>query len=216
MVLISEIRVQHPDMALVRTIDAHPEATIRAESQPLWRTSGPVVFISITAPDADAVADSIAADPTVTDSKTAETGPARTIYRVGIDRDAAIVGPSFADLGIRVDGAVGVPGGWTYTLKLPDREALLAVRDHCADRDVSFSIAQLYHPVEADGDAPRFSTCLHDTLVAAYEAGYFEIPRDTSQAELAAQLDVSPSGLSQRIRQGTRILLDRTIHTQNR
>lgn len=72
MALITELRIAHPEIAFVRTIEAHPDAVIRAESQPLWRSDGPIVFISVTAPDQTPVSEPMTTVPTVTDFKSAE------------------------------------------------------------------------------------------------------------------------------------------------
>ncbi|QLH77368.1 helix-turn-helix domain-containing protein [Halosimplex rubrum] len=46
-----------------------------------------------------------------------------------------------------------------------------------------------------------------EVLVTAYRTGYFERPRETTGAEVAADLDISPSTFSQHLRAAQRKLL---------
>ena len=212
MVLFAEIHATHPDMALVRTIDHCSSHSIQAESQPLWDAGGPLVFVSTDHPAPATFRERLAADPTVTDLKVAQSAGNRTVYRVRIVPDAAILAPALAELGIRIDRAVGRDGGWSYAMKLPDRDALTGYREVCEERDIDFSINQLYRPMAGgDVDDESLSSCLHETLLVAYEAGYFEVPRKISQAELASHLEISPSALSQRLRRATRLLLEQAM-----
>lgn len=50
-----------------------------------------------------------------------------------------------------------------------------------------------------------------ETLVRAYEAGYFEEPRGVTLAELAEQQDLLPGAVSGRLRRGLGQLLAQTV-----
>lgn len=50
-----------------------------------------------------------------------------------------------------------------------------------------------------------------ETLLTAYRQGYFGIPRRTNQADLAEELEISDSALSQRIRRGVSKLIERDV-----
>jgi hypothetical protein len=59
-------------------------------------------------------------------------------------------------------------------------------------------------PFAGDSDRPsledRLTERQREVLEAAYEAGYFERPRETTGEELAAELDIRPSTFSQHVR----------------
>lgn len=55
--------------------------------------------------------------------------------------------------------------------------------------------------------AERLTDRQLEVLVTAYRAGYFERPRETTGAEVAARLDISPSTFSQHLRAAQRKLL---------
>lgn len=50
-----------------------------------------------------------------------------------------------------------------------------------------------------------------DALAAAYRLGYFEIPKETTAAAVAAELDISKSAFLERLRRGQSAILDNII-----
>ena len=51
-----------------------------------------------------------------------------------------------------------------------------------------------------DSLRPELSSDQHEALVAAFETGYYDIPRDVTLEELADQLGISHQALSERFR----------------
>ncbi|MFC7009142.1 helix-turn-helix domain-containing protein [Halalkalicoccus salilacus] len=52
-----------------------------------------------------------------------------------------------------------------------------------------------------------------NTLVAAFEAGYFTVPRETSLSDLAERQDASHQALSERLRRATGNLVESALIT---
>jgi predicted DNA binding protein len=50
-----------------------------------------------------------------------------------------------------------------------------------------------------------------EALEAAHAAGYFNVPRDTTASEVAAELDISKSAFLERLRRGQSAVLDRVV-----
>jgi predicted DNA binding protein len=50
-----------------------------------------------------------------------------------------------------------------------------------------------------------------ETLVAALEAGYYELPREVTMGELAERLGVSQQALAKRLRRGYRNLIEDSL-----
>ncbi|MEF8842565.1 MAG: helix-turn-helix domain-containing protein [Haloarculaceae archaeon] len=67
---------------------------------------------------------------------------------------------------------------------------------------------------------PRVTETQRETLRLAYEAGYYEEPRETTLGELATELGVGERAVFRRLRRGTRGLLaatfgDRAAHRED-
>lgn len=55
----------------------------------------------------------------------------------------------------------------------------------------------------------------YDTIRTAFEAGYYDVPRDATLQDLAAILSVSHQALSERLRRGHRTLIGRTLQASD-
>lgn len=119
--------------------------------------------------------------------------------------------PEAANLGIRVLYARDSDGGWLATLEVPEMESLQRFRDYCVERDVAFSVERLYREDEDPGAEFGLTPVQRETLVAAYENGYFDAPRNVTVDDLGALLGVSPSAISGRLRRGIRNLVGATL-----
>lgn len=166
--------------------------------------------------DVDAFATGLDDDPTVESHRMlaeladrrlvrvtlSEAGTRAATYEVAWEQDIVIV-----DLTV-------IPGGMHVLARLPSREALLAYRDVLLERDVPFNVERLFRE-EGDGDvvSDRFgiTPAQREALLAALEAGYFEVPRETELQAVAEEVSVSPQALSARLRRGQAALLRNTL-----
>lgn len=153
-------------------------------------------------------------DPTVTDPRTLTETNTRRLYRVvttelGHERSAVAV---WRDLDIVLIEARGTLDGWTVRMRFPDRETLAQYRRQHREEDVPFRLESIYHESTSGGAVEADLTddqC--ETLLAAYEAGYFDVPRAASQSEIADRFDISSQALSERLRRGTATLIEATL-----
>lgn len=122
------------------------------------------------------------------------------VYRAAVEQEGAVVG-----------GRAG-EATWQLRLRFPDRDAAGAFRERCGEAGVDGAVDALY-----EDDAPRRGTRFSLTepqrraLVAAGRRGYFEVPRETSLAGLAEELDVSSQAASERVRRGLDSLVEETL-----
>lgn len=59
-----------------------------------------------------------------------------------------------------------------------------------------------------DGELPTFSDRQREILLLAFDRGYFEIPKETTTAELAAELDITRRTLEEHLRRAERKLVE--------
>jgi predicted DNA binding protein len=113
--------------------------------------------------------------------------------------------------GMFVSGRAGA-GAWTLRLQFPDRTAAAAFLDQCEVAGVSGSVEALYE-CEGSPRAARFRLTepQRRTLAVAAQRGYFDVPRRTSLADLADELDVSSQAASERVRRGLDSLVKETL-----
>jgi predicted DNA binding protein len=195
--LLREALARAPAMAL-----SHEEQYLASESinYLFWARSGDFV----------AFEEGLAADRTVTNvTRLAETSDGR-LYRVTFteygERFATF--PVWSELDVSVVDSTGTHEGWEIRLRLPDREGLRRFRDACEERGVGFQLGAIYDetgqtvPAEA-----RLTDAQREALTTSCARGYYDIPRRTTMAEVASELELSSQALSERLRRGTKSLV---------
>ncbi|WP_440766228.1 helix-turn-helix domain-containing protein [Natronorubrum sp. DTA7] len=189
--VIAEITLVHPELVLTPTIEALPEMITELEYQTIADPGEYYLFFKACGGDFDRFEGLVDADPTVSEPGVVIDGGDFRVYRMRLTSAERLVLPYAAELGLRVLHAKSGRGGWISTLEVPNIELLQAFRTHRREKDVSFAVDRLYHADERDRGAGYGLTPLQaETIVTAYERGYFDDPRD----ELRPTLGRRPAG----------------------
>ncbi|WP_135851061.1 helix-turn-helix domain-containing protein [Halorussus salinus] len=101
---------------------------------------------------------------------------------------------------------------WELKVLFPNRDALSTFHDYCLEREFSFRLDRVYEPENPEERGSYGVTeDQREALTAAYDGGYFDVPRETDLSELADDLGISRNALSARLRRGHRNLLGNTL-----
>ncbi|MFC5367597.1 helix-turn-helix domain-containing protein [Salinirubrum litoreum] len=206
-----ELEVSHPDLPLADLMETLPATTLEFEFQPATAalTGG---FLTVVGTDSKTVRAALDDDPTVGEVLLLGLIDSQLVYRITVGDCVPLLPPDATDRGIRVLHAGTENGAWRLRLHCPDRSVLEALRRHYHDNGVSFRIKRL-HDARTTRGAPSvtLSPVHRETLTIAYEAGYFDVPRNATQSELAERLGLSRSGVSQRLRRATAALVEQLL-----
>ncbi|MCU4972415.1 helix-turn-helix domain-containing protein [Halobacteria archaeon AArc-m2/3/4] len=105
--------------------------------------------------------------------------------------------------------ATAVAGRWHVTAVAPDRESLTEVYRSC---DAPLEIESITTTtVDAVRGRSTLTECQRETVSAALEHDFYQIPRAVTLEELAADLDVSHQAVSERLRRSHRTLATQAI-----
>ncbi|WP_227380798.1 bacterio-opsin activator domain-containing protein [Haladaptatus halobius] len=98
--------------------------------------------------------------------------------------------------------AMGDGRDWNLRIIFPDREGLSRTYEYCEKNGLSLDILNIYQL--EDGRKGRFGLTddQQDTLTLAYDAGYYQVPRNATADDLADELDISHQAVSERLRRG--------------
>ena len=88
---------------------------------------------------------------------------------------------------------------WHTESRFPDMDTLDRYRAWLTDRDAAVHVDNVYVE-EVDDDGPDLTRRQRETVVLAYEKGFFEVPRQATLSDLAVEFDVSEQAISQRLR----------------
>ncbi|WP_137287035.1 helix-turn-helix domain-containing protein [Halorussus salinisoli] len=152
-------------------------------------------------------------DPTVQDILTLEEqDDDERFYRVTWESGKASLLSAASDAKATILEAVSDEESWELKVLFPSQDALSEFHDYCVSNDFSFQLDRVYRAENPQERAEYGVTDeQQEALVAAYDAGYFGVPRETTLTELADRLDISRNALSARLRRGQRNLLSNTL-----
>ncbi|UPW01123.1 helix-turn-helix domain-containing protein [Halorussus gelatinilyticus] len=202
-----EIEVPASALALGETFERAPDATVQLE-----RTVGdPDDRVSMSAWVSD-VGDRSPADLLEADSTVA------AVNRLGSDDGAELLelefeGPicRFArtvfDRGGVILRATAEGGVWQMQLRFADSDDVAEAFDDEFTREFEATVTRLY----GSNDAPTADTGLTDkqkqALDAAFDMGYYEIPRTVDLRGVGERLGISRQAVSERLRRGHELLV---------
>lgn len=208
-----ECTLSHPEFPLSDVTGEVPNVTVRLERTAVDTCSKLLVF-SAYGDRFESFERALEASETASTPLVIDRSPDRRCYRVELTEEAPLVSAVLVRVGARVLEVTGSGGEWDVHARFHSRQAFSAFRTYCADNDVTFTLHRLSR-VGTDDD--RVTAGLtreqRETLRAAADAGYFDVPRDISQSELADRLGISSSAVSQRLRRATRHLVETNLRS---
>ncbi|WP_254831259.1 helix-turn-helix domain-containing protein [Haloglomus salinum] len=104
------------------------------------------------------------------------------------------------------------PDGWRQTGWFADRDAFNKFSSFW-QRNADFRLHRLTQDGESEPPGDGLTDRQHEALRIAYELGYFEIPRQASLEDIAEELNLSPSSVSERLRRAQTQLIEETLAT---
>ncbi|MFC6718357.1 helix-turn-helix domain-containing protein [Natrialbaceae archaeon GCM10025810] len=211
MSVIAFVSIAHPDLALSPTIREYPNARIEVLSNSTTDPETGMFFFVIRGVD-ETVDDALADDHTVAEWTLVDECGSDRIYRIRHTARAKLISSETIELGGVLLDCTSNGRGWDVRVHLPDRAALSDLWGYCERQGVSFELHRMARADEwMSGVSEELTDEQYDALMAAYEEGYFDEPRDASLEDLADRLDISPTAVGGRIRRGTEQLIRATL-----
>lgn len=213
MSVLAELAVPANEFVLSETLRSVPEMRIEIK-RVVADTEHVTPYFWAAGGHLDDFEDALRDDDTVKDILTLEEqdGDER-FYRVTWQTDAETLMAAISEAKATILEAVSDDGKfWELKVLFPGRDDLSEFHDYCVEHDFTFQLERVYQP-ENPQEAGEYDVTdeQHEALLAAYDAGYFDVPRNVSLTELADQLDISRNALSARLRRGHRNLLANTL-----
>lgn len=209
--LRANVHVTSPDLVLSETRETVPEMRFEVAYQSVSN----VIFLTVEGEDFERLTRAMDEDDTVAGYERSAEYANRRVYKVTLDMDRRVISEVAAQLGISITKTTSEPDdvGWTFEMLIPDREALVDLREFCVEHGLDFRLDRLFYSEEArkEGGEYGLTEKQRETLLTAFENGYFDVPRGVSQQELAEALQTSPTAVSQRIRRAITQLIGNTV-----
>ena len=208
---ISEVSISAATFALGETLEAVPDATFDVERVVAHDAEHVLPFVWASAPDREVLEDAFDEDKSIDDVELLSDLGEEWLYRMEWISQVQFVVHAIVEEQATVLDAHSEDGSWHLRLMFPDRDSLSRTYDFCEEHDVDIDIETIY---EMDNERHgRFGLTegQAEALTAAFERGYYEIPRGASVADLAEELDISHQALSERFRRAHGNLVENTL-----
>ncbi|XVH31988.1 helix-turn-helix domain-containing protein [Haloferacaceae archaeon DSL9] len=107
--------------------------------------------------------------------------------------------------------ASGNQDRWDLRVLFPNHENISTTHEYCKQNGLTLNIKRIYEL--DDGREGRFGLTdnQQSALSLAFEHGYYDVPRQSTLGDLAAELDISHQALSERLRRAEHQLIKNTI-----
>lgn len=150
-------------------------------------------------------------DPSVGAFETlADFGEEQLLRMVWVENETALVRLLDEGRGVVMD-ATGGADGWDYRVLFPEHDALGRAMERIEEDGVSVDVRRIYDLESGQNRRYGLTECQAETLLAAFEAGYFQVPRERTLDDVADDLGISHQALSERIRRGHQALVEHTL-----
>jgi predicted DNA binding protein len=211
MATIGEIYLPADEFALYHTLEALDTVQFEVERMVAHEQDHLMPYVWASGVDRGELEDALEEDSSVAECELLAEPEEDYLYRMDwVESIETLVHILLEEEGT-ILVAEGDRGGWLLRVLFPDRDSLSRAYDFCRENDLSLDIQRIYDV--DDGKQGRFGLTdeQEETIAAAYERGYYDVPRGVSLSDFAEGLDVSHQALSERIRRGHKTLVENSV-----
>jgi predicted DNA binding protein len=212
MSITTKIHIEHERLALIPTLQSLEDIAIRVITQGNTDPGSTVFPFLIDYDDRERLEEMLDTDPTVQSYELVDWTDQTGIYYIEHTPETKLISSVVTDVNGFLVHTETKGNGWLVRLLLPDREALNTIWEFAHENDISLDIIEIYGNTDTGGESSYGLTEEQRiALTTAYENGYFGEPRDISLNEVAAEIGLSSTAMSGRLRRGMRNLVAATI-----
>lgn len=151
-------------------------------------------------------------EPQVRGFNVVATGEYSRLYEIEWSPRTGELFECLADYDIGIVRAGGDDETWRFRILTPEHTALKSFQQRCMDAGIALEIERVSETLPPDDDtAAALTAPQREALQLARKRGYYEIPRETTLEELSCELGITRQAVSDRLRRGTKTLIDRAL-----
>ncbi|MDG5818958.1 helix-turn-helix domain-containing protein [Natronococcus sp. A-GB7] len=203
MTSIADLEIPGDGTGLAELFDAVPSLT--CEMEQVIASSGHGLWLS--GPSKEEIEAAMADAAAIEDYSLISSDDDRWLYDIEFDPETVDPLELVLEEGGTVLSASASGGSWLLSVRVLEREDVSSLYDRLVDNDVTPTIVRLFDVADESHSQCGLTQRQYETLVAAIDHGYFEIPREVSMQELSEELDISHQALSERLRRAYRALV---------
>lgn len=211
MSIFAEFYVPSAEFALSETLEQVPDTVVEIDRVAATdELLTPYFWVSgVDLDEFEAVA---ARDPSVEDLQRLDTFESASLYRSAWTHNVDSIVYAYTHAGATILEAKGESGFWDIRMRFDSRDSLSNFQSYSDREEFSLELTQLYEMSHArSGSKFGLTEKQDEALVMAWEAGYFQTPREAKLEDIAEQIGITRQSLSQRLRRGEHSLIANTL-----
>jgi len=211
--LIATFRLDHEAVGLNQAFERVPKMRVEAERIAAHSTEWTMPCLWTAGTDFNSIDEALAVDPSIETIVEAAEFADEKYYMIKWADSVVEQIARYTNQGASILSATGTREGWQVRFRFANREHFDSFCEVLNEQNYSYALLELTEP-----DKPRLSVGnltprQREALVAAWEHGYYNIPREVTGKEVAAELDISHQTLSELLRRGTEKLIKSQLVT---
>jgi predicted DNA binding protein len=204
---VFEVEVPASTLALAETFERAPNAEVRLERTVGGPHDPTRPFVWVHGVEDDRVSDLLSADSSVAHAdKFGEDGDAH-LFEVEFDGGICAFTETLFERDGVVVRATASDGVWTFQLRFSDRSDVGEVFDDEFRRQYEATVTRLYGSSDAPTVRAGVTEKQRQALEAAFEMGYYTVPRNVDLKAVGERLGVSRQAVSERLRRAHEMLV---------
>jgi predicted DNA binding protein len=211
MSVITEFQIPSSDFELGRILEVEGMSSVELERLvPTGDAPVPLFWIYNSA--REPFVEGVQRHPAVSDASEIDVFEDRVLFTLDWDASHDHVLQGLETHDGQLLSAVGTSEKWEFEVRFPDHDALTEFTQHCKSAQIAMELVRIYNPTQPDaGPWYNLTEPQREALLLAVESGYYDIPRDCTTKELAAELGISDQSVTERLRRAIVTLVTHTL-----
>lgn len=213
MAIEASFTVEQADFPLSAVFEQLTDVTIELDR--VVPTGEAVIpYFWISADDTDKLATDLSADIGIDQVKVIDKLEKQMFVRIDWNLDHESILTAIVNTEITLLSGIGHEEQWTFEVRASEQRDLSDFQTYCQENGIPMELTELHAISSLKSDREYDLTDgQRNALVMAYSSGYFDSPRKATQADLAANLDITRQAVSSRLQRGMRRLVASTLVT---
>lgn len=214
MSVIAEFRLASEDFALMRALETAPPMVLTVEQTIAEDPDQPELFAWVRGDNFEQFEHALDSDDRIAEHEIVDSSREERLYRIRISASTDVgfyhldveLGTSRLDVSATHEGV-------EFRMRFPDQQSLQEYFNRCRAQGITVTLHRLYHDQTGNQNDNHYSLSekQRQTLELAYRKGFFEVPRLTSLAAIAQELEISEQAVSERLRRATATLISNAL-----
>ena len=202
------VRVKHPDIVLTETVSYDRSSKVKSVSEAGTDPTSGKFFYHIESSDFCQFEDGLRNDSTVGEfERVIETGEKKAIYSFEYTDEAKVLSPVISAVNGVILDMENDGSAWTLTVWIAERTDLAHLWEYARRNDIDIDLLRVNEYTGMDSTDAGLTDSQREALLVAFEAGYFEEPRNATLSEIADDLGISQPAVSGLLRRGIQRLI---------